>query len=178
MTDTPKINISLKLDGQKPWVTVYGDTPAEVAAIMEQITALGIGSIAGATVASLQSGFEVGGQLGGEQVASIPVAQPPAPQQFPAPQQAYAAPAAPAPAQQYAAPAPAPAPQAAGMAQGPLILGQPAKLVQSKPGAARAWSAWADPRPQAVTAHITEKTNDPNDPGLAAGIKTFWQFIR
>ena len=176
MADAPKINVSLKLDGQKPWVTVYGDSAEELAFHLEQISNNGIGAKAGAALGSLMAGFEAGHQLGAEHVATVPVQQVQA-----APQQQFPAPAQYAPPQQYSAPAPqaAPAaPPAPGMAQGPLVLGQPAKLIQSKPGAPRAWSAWADPPPKSLTEHITEKTADPNDPRLAAGTATFWQFIR
>lgn len=58
----------------------------------------------------------------------------------------------------------------------PLVNGQPAKLVSgSKNG--RNWQAWADPRPKEVTDGM-QRTDDPNDPGLANGTKSLWKFIR
>jgi hypothetical protein len=206
LTD-PKINVSLKLDGQKPWVTVYGDNAADLAVQLDMIAAHGIGPKAAAALASLQAGFETGAQLGAEQVASYPVAQPPAP----APQAAPAAPAspwvdsqsappawaaqpAPAAPQQYQQPAPQqfqqPAPAApaapAGGVQGPFIpaFGMSATF-RSGQSARGPWKAWFDPRPKGVTDALpkgpdgkTPSTDDPNHPGLAAGTHKFSQFIR
>lgn len=75
--------------------------------------------------------------------------------------------------QSYAPPAP-PAP-AMGRPGVPMIVGQEAKFIDKG-----RWKAWADPRPQSATQHIpdTNKTDDPNHPGLAAGTHKFWQFVR
>lgn len=201
MSDNPKINVSLKLDGAKPWVTVYGDSAEELAYHLDQVAAQGIGPKAAAALASLMAGFEVGGQLGGQQVASAPVAAPqaapaPAPQAPSAdpwgqPQQAappaWAQPQQQAPAPGYApAPAaPAPAPAAApGAVQGPFLsgLGQYA-VAKSGNSNGRAWNAWLDPRPKNQIDMIpkgpdgkTPTTKDPNDPRLAAGQAKFALF--
>lgn len=77
--------------------------------------------------------------------------------------------------------APAPAPQADAAGQvgpPPMVLGQPAKHIGPKVGKnGKTWEAWADPRPKALTQHIQDRTDDPNDPGLASGAKVFWRFI-
>lgn len=51
----------------------------------------------------------------------------------------------------------------------------PAKLIDKG-----TWKAWADPRPQAATAHLGKdaNTDDPQHPGLVAGTHKFWKFIR
>lgn len=53
----------------------------------------------------------------------------------------------------------------------------PAKLVKSN-NPDKQWAAWADPRPREVTDLIHAKTDDPNDPRLAAGTAKFWAFIQ
>ena len=53
----------------------------------------------------------------------------------------------------------------------------PAKLVKSQ-DPNKNWAAWADPRPREVTDLIAAKTDDPNDPRLAAGQAKFWAFIQ
>lgn len=78
--------------------------------------------------------------------------------------------------QQYGQPPQsAPAPQAPPVPGAPLILGMPAKLIDKG-----SWKAWADPRPQNMTQHLTkdQNTEDPNDPGLANGTRKFWKFIK
>ena len=188
----PKINVSLKLDGNKPWVTVYGDNAAELAAHLDSIAANGIGPKAAAALASLMAGFEAGAQLGAEQVASYPVPQaapaaPPAPEAqtdpWGAPQGAPPAWAGvqqpPAPAPQYAPPAPAygapaaapaPAPAAApGAVQGPYIPAlQAYATFKQGNGAKGPWKAWLDPRPKAVLDALPKgpdgKVPSTNDP--------------
>lgn len=111
---------------------------------------------------------------------------PPAQQQgFPAQQQQSFPPAQPQQQQQ------APAPQQQTPKQGGGFLGQeppapgapmlagvgPAKLVKPQ-DPAKTWAAWADPRPREVTDLIQAKTDDPNDPRLAAGTAKFWAFIQ
>lgn len=203
----PKINVSLKLTGEKPWVTVYGDNPADLAVQLDQIAANGIGPKAAAALASLMAGFEVGAQLGGQQVASAPVADPAAQAPAPAaptdpwgqpqpaappawaaaqPPAAYAPPAAPAApaAPAYAAPAPAAAP--AGAVQGPFIPALNANAVYKEGSNARGtWRAWLDPRPKAVLDSLPKgpdgkvpSTNDPNDARIAAGQAKFAMFIK
>lgn len=80
-----------------------------------------------------------------------------------------------APQQQYQQPPQQAAP--AGVPGAPLVQGIPAKMVSSKPGAAKQWQAWADPRPASTTEYM-EKTDDPNHPGLNAGTHKLWMFIR
>lgn len=189
----PKINVSLKLDGAKPWVTVYGDNAQELAAHLDSIAANGIGAKAAAALESLKAGFEVGAQLGGQQVASQPVApqqpySPPqqpqyaapaqqAPQQWQQPQQSAeppwaaaqppVAPAAPAAPAGYGAPA-APAADP-GQVQGPFIpaFGMSATF-RDGVSTRGPWKAWMDPRPKAVTDSLVKgpdgKVATTNDP--------------
>lgn len=84
----------------------------------------------------------------------------------------YQPPVAAAPVVQQAAPPTAPV-------GAPITPFGPAKMIGSAPGASRPWSAWADPRPDTETAHFTKEhfTDNPQDPGLAAGAKKFMQRI-
>lgn len=94
-------------------------------------------------------------------------------QQAPAPQQQQAAPQQQAPKQGggFLGQEP-PAPGA------PMLAGVgPAKLVKPQ-DPTKTWAAWADPRPREVTDLIQAKTDDPNDPRLAAGTAKFWAFIQ
>lgn len=83
-------------------------------------------------------------------------------------QPAAAAPAGP-PAGFPGAPAPTPG--------APVVLGQPARMVNGS-NARGPWHAWADPRPQGVTEQLSQETDDPNHPGLAAGTHRYWAWIR
>lgn len=74
-------------------------------------------------------------------------------------------------------PAP-PAPQTPGSVPGaPMTPFGPAKLV-SGTSAKGTWQAFADPRPKQATDHIQQKTDNPQDPGLAAGTHKFWAWVR
>lgn len=105
-----------------------------------------------------------------QQQAPAPVAPPQAAPGWGQPQQA-----APAAAPAYATPPAPQAPPAGTIPGAPLIAGIPAKFIDKG-----SWKAFADPRPKQFTDAIPDsnKVNDPNHPGLAAGTHKFWQFVR
>lgn len=168
-----------------PLFTIRADTPDELQTRLAAIEQGGILDTIGRIAASFGAKFQLGSQLGGTTMGDPVQAQPVAPDAgswgAPADNPANgwggqtAQPVQQQPVQQPYTP-PAPAAQAA-MPGAPMILGMPAKMVNSKPGAQRAWRAWADPRPQSAIAQGAEKTNDPNDPRLASGQASFWAFI-
>lgn len=76
------------------------------------------------------------------------------------------------------------APQPQGLPAGPaatpgapVILGMSARMVSGS-NSRGPWHAWGDPRPQSVTEPISQETDDPNHPGLAAGTHKYWTWIR
>lgn len=82
--------------------------------------------------------------------------------------------------QQSTAQAPAPAsPPSSGEPQGPFIpaLGMNATYKEGQ-NARGPWRAFFDPRPYQQVKHITQSTDRPDDPGIAAGTHKFSQFIR
>ena len=182
-----------------PLITVRAESPEELAGKLNALASSDVFDAVGRAQGVLQAKFELGKQLGA--TTEAPHMQPTTPQpEWSQPQQAPQPSADPSqwgqqqhnqPPQQYQQPpaqaptAPQPpaqpthggnygAPQQSGAVPGaPLILGMPAKLIDKGK-----WKAWADPRPMNVTDNIHEKTADPNDPGLAAGSKKFWAFIK
>lgn len=195
--DTAAITVTLKLEGAgAPWIVLRANDPNQAQQYLDAIAAGGLGDAISRAESSLQAAYNAGAILGArtEQAPSQGQAAWDAPQQpqntiqaappqnFEQPQ-AYGQQQAYPPAQQaYAPPAQAyqPPPQQAapaGVPGAPLVQGVPAKLVASKPGAAKPWQAWADPRTQEATAHM-EKTDDPNHPGLNAGTHKLWLWIR
>jgi len=152
-----------------PWTVVRSDDAAEHELDLQTLERNTTFATAGRVAAAAAAQYNVGKGLGAQGI-NAPVSTP-APAQpaynggtmaQPA-QQAYAA-----PAQQAYASAPVAAPPGV-----PIILGQPAKLVDKG-----SWKAWADPRPASETGNDKLKTKDPNHPGLAAGTHKYWDFIR
>lgn len=186
MAEEAKLTVTLKSEQHNgPWLVVRGDNPVELQSLLEAVSANGLGAV----VANADTAFK-GGVNAGAQLGATPVEAP----QNPAPQAAQAASQNPwagapqadagqannpwggAPAQ-----ANAPAPQAGTFDSGgaPMVLGMPAKKVTgTSKKSGRPWSAWADPRPKEATQHIQDRTDDPNDPRLAAGQATFWKFTQ
>lgn len=180
-------------DYDAAWLVLRADNPVEMQSMLDALTNNGFGAVLGKADAAFKAEFIAGKGLGATPIEA-PQNPAPAPQadnpwaasqpQNPAPQQSqdpwggYG--------QQQAAPqAQAPAPQQAGTFGGgdeaPFLpgIGMQAKIVtgtSKKTG--KPWRAAADPRSQQQTAHIQERTDDPNHPGLAAGTHTFWKFLR
>jgi hypothetical protein len=204
MSEEAPLVITIKVEGgpSSPWIVLRSSNPNQAQQDLDAIAASGLADAIGRAHAAVNAGFNAGNVLGARTEAAPvgngfqpaqPSPQAPAnpgweqgpPPAFAQPQpgynqqpaQAYAQAAANG-YQQQQAPQPQYQPPAAPTVPGaPLVLGQPAKLIQSKPGAARAWQAWADPRPKNVTDGM-EATADVNDPGLANGTKKLWAFIK
>lgn len=182
-----------------PQITIRADSAAELVQKLGEAEAAGLFATAGNAHQAFKAQYNVAGALGAEQVDHMATAmQPPAfaqqavqeatPQWGVQPAtgqgvpQPPAPPVPPAPPQQPVAAAPAYAPPAAPAAPGsapapgaPMTPFGPAKLIDKG-----TWKAWADPRPQAATQHLGKDANteDPQDPGLVAGTRKFWKFIR
>lgn len=205
MSNEAPITLTLKLEGvNAPWVVIRANDPNQAQQYLDAVAAGGLGDAIARAESGLQSAYNVNKGLGGVTEAA-PTGNPFAPagnnqpaawdqQQAPqatiqqAPPQNFPQYQEPVPSHQgfqqpqgyqqpqQAAPQQSFAPQG-GAPGAPLVQGVPAKLVQSKPGAAKVWQAWADPRPAAQTDHM-QKTDDPNHPGLNAGTHKLWAFIR
>ena len=176
------------------WLVVRADNPVELQGYLDAISSNGLGVVLASADEAFKAAFTVGKGLGAEPVAAPqnPAPQPDAPAQqenpWAAQQPAQQVPPADSnpwgvPAQQAAQPAGAANTfgGGGGEAGAPMVLGMPARKVSKvSPKTGKPWSAWADPRPQEAVAHIPKdaKTDDPNDPRLAQGTATFWQFIR
>jgi hypothetical protein len=195
MSEEAPLVITIKVEGgpSSPWIVLRSSNPNQAQQDLDAIAASGLADAIGRAHAAVNAGFNAGNVLGARTEAAPvgngfqpvqPSPQAPAnpgweqgpPPAFAQPQNGYGQ----QPAQAYAQAATQyqpPAPQPAATPGAPLVMGQPAKLVQSKPGAARAWQAWADPRPKNVTDGL-EATNDVNDPGLQNGTKKLWAFLR
>lgn len=178
------------------WLVLRGNNPVEIQSMLDAITSNGLGAVLGKADAAFKAEFIAGKKLGATPIEAPQNPAPPAQQENPwaasVPPQQQQAPAQQDPWGGYNQQAQAPAqqaqaqPQQAGTFGGddsdagaPLVLGMPAKRVtgvSKKTG--KGWAAWADPRPQNMTQGITERTNDANDPRLAAGQATYWSFIR
>lgn len=202
MNEAP-ITVTIKLEGPSaPWLVLRANDPNQAQQYLDAIAAGGMGDAMHRAESALQASYNVSKGLGGT-TESAPVGNPfdPAPPNQPAawdqPQQGQMIQSAPpqqfqqqAPPQTYGIPAqatqpygqpqyqqqPPQAPQGA-VPGAPLVQGVPAKMVSSKPGAAKQWQAWADPRPASMTDHM-EKTDNPQHPGLNAGTHKLWMFIR
>ena len=190
------LSATLKSSGahDASWLVVRGNNPVELQGYLDAISSNGLGAVLASADEAFKAAFTVGKGLGAEPVAAPqnPTPQPDAPAQqenpWAAQQPAQQVPPADSnpwgvPAQQAAQPAGAANTfgGGGGEAGAPMVLGMPARKVSkvnAKTG--KPWSAWADPRPQEATAHIPKdaRTDDPNDPRLAQGTATFWQFIR
>lgn len=181
-----------------PMLTIRADSAAELSQKLSEIEAAGIYAQVGGAHHAYKAAYQMADQLGAQHMSTgmqtpevVQQVQQQAPQGYtpPAPnaQPAYQQPAQPTYPQQqapggYAAagtPVPPPAQPTPGSIPGaPMTPFGPAKFVQSKPGAPKPWQAWADPRPASQTDHIQIKTDDPNDPRLAAGQAKLWAFVR
>lgn len=174
------------------WLVVRADSPVEMQSMLDALTNNGFGAVLGKADAAFKAEFIAGKGLGATPVEAPQNPAPPTQQEDPwaasVPPQQQAAPAQQDPwggyGQQAQAPAQQAQPQQAGNFGGddaPFLpgLGMQAKIVTGvakKTG--KPWRAAADPRPQNMTQGISERTNDPNHPGLAAGTHTFWLFLR
>ena len=172
------------------WLVLRADNPVEMQSMLDAITSNGLGAVLGKADAAFKAEFIAGKKLGATPIEAPQNPEPPAQQENPwaasVPPQQQAAPAQQDPWGGYGQQAPAQQaqPQQAGNFGGddaPFLpgIGMQAKVVtgvSKKTG--KPWRAAADPRPQNMTQGITERTNDPNHPGLAAGTHTFWLFLR
>lgn len=195
MTQNNEAAITMTLKSGKEydaaWVVIRADNPVEAQSMLDALTNNGFGAVLGKADAAFKAEFIAGKGLGATPIEAPQNPAPPAQQENP--WAASVPPQQQAPAQQdpwggYSQQAQAPAqqaqPQQAGNFGGddaPFLsgLGMQAKIVtgvSKKTG--KPWRAAADPRPQNMTQGITERTNDPNHPGLAAGTHTFWLFLR
>ena len=183
MAEEAKLTVTLKSEQHNgPWIVVRGDNPVELQSMLEAISSNGLGAVVANADTAFKAGINVGGQLG-----ATPVEAPQNPQ-TPEPQQGSPWEQTPQAAQQGSPWGQAPQQQAesAPMQAGsfdnggaPMVLGMPArKVTGTSKRTGRPWAAWADPRPKEATQHISEKTDDPNDPRLAAGQAAFWKFVQ
>lgn len=169
-------------------VTVRGETAVEIQSRLEAIAANGLGAVLSGTVDAVRGASTVGATLGATPVNAPQVEN----THQAAPQGTQGANPWATVAQQPPAeaenpwgstdqPQQAAQPQQAGSFEGagaPMVLGMPARKVSgTSKKTGRPWEAWADPRPKEATQHIQARTDDPNDPRLAAGQATFWKFI-
>ena len=190
-----KVTVTIKGENHTdPWLVVNASSPVELHSMLEALASNGIGAVVANAQTAFRGHLAAGKGLGATPIEAPQNPAPPAQQENPwaasVPPQQQAAPAQQDPwggyNQQAQAPAQQAQPQQAGTFGGdggdagaPLVLGMPAKRVtgvSKKTG--KGWAAWADPRPQNMTQGITERTNDANDPRLAAGQATYWSFIR
>lgn len=173
------------------WVVLRADNPVEAQSMLDALTTNGFGAVVAQADQAFKGSFQAGKGLGATPVEAphnpAPPAQSysaPAQQAPPADQNPWGVSAPPAQDNPWGQSVPQQAaPQAAGSFGGggdaPMVLGMPARKVSGvskKTG--KGWSAWADPRPKEATQHISEKTDDANDPRLAAGQAAYWAFIR
>lgn len=177
-----------------PLFTVRGDDPTDFQMKINALSENGVGTVLGDFHKHLIGTYNVGNIIGGEPV-NAPTNGTPQPEPAQQGQQAQSGPwqaggqsqGQPAGGNGWGQPPQgqqAPQTQQAqpgsdfNTTNGPIVLGQPAKLVNGVGRNGRAWAAWADPRPREATDHITAKTDDPNDPRLVAGQAKFWQWKR
>jgi hypothetical protein len=150
--------------------TVRGANAQELESQLQSVEAGAILATVGRVNEQFKAQYNLGQGLGARGMDAPQAAAAPQPQQ----QLGWDTPAtapAPAPAAQGWSQQPA-APQAARPGV-PIVLGQEAKWIDKG-----SWKAWADPRPAQATQHLTEKTDNPNHPGLQAGTHKFWAFVR
>ena len=196
MTQNNEAAITMTLKSGKEydaaWVVLRADSPVEAQSMLDALTNNGFGAVLGKADAAFKAEFIAGKGLGATPIEAPQNPAPPAQQENPwaasVPPQQQAAPAQQDPwggyGQQAQAPQQQAQPQQAGNFGGddaPFLsgLGMQAKIitgVSKKTG--KPWRAAADPRPQNMTQGISERTDDPNHPGLAAGTPTFWKFLR
>ena len=196
MTQNNEAAITMTLKSGKEydaaWVVIRADNPVEAQSMLDALTNNGFGAVLGKADAAFKAEFIAGKGLGATPIEAPQNPAPPAQQENPwaasVPPQQQAAPAQQDPwggyGQQAQAPAQQAQPQQAGNFGGddaPFLpgIGMQAKIVtgvSKKTG--KPWRAAADPRSQQQTQGITERTDDPNHPGLAAGTHTFWKFLR
>lgn len=189
MTDAPYIvTIFAGPEAGAPSVQVRADDEQTLELRIQALLANGTFASMGRAAADIAAQYNVGRGLGGSTLNAPVNAVVPEPEEkkYPGVKRS------PAPRidRQEEPPAAEPTPASTGFFGGnqeappanpeaPILAGiGPAKLVKSKPGAPRPFTAWADPRPYDVTVNIMNKTSDPNDPGLAAGTKKFWLIIQ
>lgn len=175
-------------DYDAAWLVVRADNPIEMQSMLDALTTNGFGAVLGKADQAFKAEFNAGSGLGATPVAAPQNPQPQT-QTPPAQDNPWAA-STPAQAQPQQDPwggygQQGQAPQQAGNFGGgddaPFLpgLGMQAKIVTGtsrKTG--KPWRAAADPRPQQATQHITERTENPDDPRLAQGLVTFWKFLR
>ena len=186
-----KVTVTIKGENHTdPWLVVNASSPVELHSMLEALASNGIGAVVANAQTAFRGHLAAGKGLGATPIEAPQNPEPPAQQENPwaasVPPQQQAAPAQQDPWGGYGQQAPAPQaqPQQAGNFGGddaPFLsgLGMQAKIitgVSKKTG--KPWRAAADPRPQNMTQGITERTDDPNHPGLAAGTHTFWKFLR
>jgi hypothetical protein len=158
-----------------PWLVVRADDEQEIESRLLALESGGTLATLGRVAATFGAAYNLGKGLGarGLDAPVNAVVEQPTFVQQPVAQPAVAAylmsPNTPTHAAQPVAEAPRP-----GV---PLIMGMEAKLVKGN-SARGPWQAWADPRPAAMTAAATEKTDNPSHPGLQNGTHKFWAFIR
>ena len=161
-------------DFDAPWVVVRGDSEQEYESRLLALESGGSLATMGRLTTMFAAQYNLGKGLGARAVDAPVNSQPTveqnavdpnwgAPQQSPAPSYGGG----------YGAPAAAPSAPAGGRPGVPMILGREAKWIDKG-----TWKAWADPRSQGETAHLTEKTDNPSHPGLAGGTHKFWAFVR
>lgn len=186
MAEEAKLTVTLKSEQHNgPWIVVRGDSPVELQSLLEAISANGLGAVVANADTAFKGGVNVGSQLGATPVEAPQNPAPEAPQA--ASQNPWGGNAQETPAQSgnpwnnQQAQAPSAPAQAGTFDTGgaPMVLGMPArKVTGTSKKTGRPWSAWADPRPKEATQHIQDRTDDPNDPRLAAGQATFWKFTQ
>lgn len=175
------------------WLVLRGNNPVEIQSMLDAITSNGLGAVLGKADAAFKAEFIAGKKLGATPIEAPQNPAPPAQQENPwaasVPPQQQQAPAQQDPWGGYGQQAQAPQaqqaqPQQAGNFGGddaPFLpgLGMQAKVITGvSKKTNKPWRAAADPRPQNMTEGISERTDDPNHPGLAAGTHTFWKFLR
>lgn|GEM_PF-4066685 len=182
-TDVAPLTTTIKLPGASaPWIVVRSSNSAQLDAQLNELMQNGVGATIGRAQEMIEAQYNMGKGLEARSMTvpadtgafQQPFQQPPvdpsrqqqlAPQAYAPPQPQYTQ-----PPQQYQ-------PEAQGAAPGaPMVAGMPAKLISGQKNG-RQWQAWADPRPKEVTEHM-QRTDDPNDPGLANGTKSLWRFIK
>ena len=188
-----KVTVTIKGENHTdPWLVVNASSPVELHSMLEALASNGIGAVVANAQTAFRGHLAAGKGLGATPIEAPQNPEPPAQQENPwaasVPPQQQAAPAQQDPwggyGQQAQAPAQQAQPQQAGNFGGddaPFLsgIGMQAKVITGvSKKTNKPWRAAADPRPQNMTQGITERTDDPNHPGLAAGTHTFWKFLR
>ena len=186
-----KVTVTIKGENHTdPWLVVNASSPVELHSMLEALASNGIGAVVANAQTAFRGHLAAGKGLGATPIEAPQNPAPPAQQENPwaasVPPQQQAAPAQQDPWGGYSQQAPAQQaqPQQAGNFGGddaPFLsgIGMQAKVITGvSKKTNKPWRAAADPRPQNMTQGITERTDDPNHPGLAAGTHTFWKFLR